>query len=87
MKYAKRILTYNGKKSGKPRSRIDYNPACETATLLHAEVITKSGERQAISPGEINVMDQGWNPSAKRYNPGGKILVANLAGRRNRLPD
>jgi transglutaminase-like putative cysteine protease len=78
VKYAKRILTYNGK-IREAEIKIDYNPACETATLIHAEVISKNGERQVISPGEINEMDQGWNPSAKRY-PGGKILVANLPG-------
>jgi transglutaminase-like putative cysteine protease len=78
VKYAKRILTYNGK-IREAELKLDYNPACETATLIHAEVISKSGEHQAISPVEIHVMDQGWNPSAKRY-PGGKVLVANLPG-------
>ena len=78
VKYAKRILTYNGK-IREAEIKIDYNPSCESAKLIHAEVISASGERQVISAGEINVMDQGWNPSAKRY-PGGKILVANLPG-------
>ncbi len=44
-----------------------------------AVVISKTGERQEISKDEINVMDAGWNASAKRYT-GGKILVANLPG-------
>ncbi len=42
-------------------------------------VTSKTGERQEISTDEINVMDAGWNASAKRYT-GGKILVANLPG-------
>jgi len=78
VKYAKRILTYNGK-IREAEIKIDYNPPTESAKLIRAEVISKTGERQAISAGEINVMDQGWNPSAKRYT-GGKILVANLPG-------
>ena len=59
--------------------KIAYNPACEDAKIIHAVVISKSGARQEISPGEINVMDQGWNAGAKRYT-GGKVLVANLPG-------
>ncbi len=78
VKYAKRILTYNGK-IREAEIKIDYNPSCESVKLIHAEVISESGQHQVISDGEINVMDQGWNPSAKRY-PGGKILVANLPG-------
>jgi Domain of Unknown Function with PDB structure (DUF3857)/Transglutaminase-like superfamily len=78
VKYAKRILNYSGKIS-EAEVKVDYNPACEEARLLHATVISKTGERQEISSGEINVMDQGWNSSAKRYT-GGKILVANLPG-------
>ena len=57
--------------------KIDYNPATQEAKLLRGGVISKTGERQEISPGEINVMDAGWNAAAKRYT-GGKILVANL---------
>lgn len=78
VKYSKRILNYSGKIS-EAEVKIDYNPACEEAKLIHAVVISKTGERQEISSGEINVMDQGWNPSAKRYT-GGKVLVANLPG-------
>ncbi|HEY4416132.1 MAG TPA: DUF3857 domain-containing protein [Verrucomicrobiae bacterium] len=78
VKYAKRILTYGGK-IREAEVKVDYNPACEAAKLIRAVVISKTGERKEISPGEINVMDQGWNPSAKRYT-GGKILVANLPG-------
>jgi hypothetical protein len=78
VKYAKRILNYSGK-IREAEVKINYNPACEEARLIHAVVISKTGERQEISSGEINVMDQGWDPSAKRYT-GGKILVANLPG-------
>ena len=42
-------------------------------------VTSKTGERQEISKGEINIMDADWSASAKRYT-GGKILVANLPG-------
>ena len=76
--YSKRILTYAGK-IREAEVKIDYNPACQEARLLRAAVISKSGQRQEIAKGEINVMDAGWNASAKRYT-GGKILVANLPG-------
>ncbi len=76
VKYAKRILSYQGKKR-EAEVKIDYNPATQEAKLLRGGVISKTGERQEISPGEINVMDAGWNAAAKRYT-GGKILVANL---------
>jgi transglutaminase-like putative cysteine protease len=76
--YSKRILTYHGK-IREAEVRIPYNPACEDARILHAVVVSKTGERQEIASGEINVMDQGWNAAAKRYT-GGKILVANLPG-------
>ncbi|MEI9866102.1 MAG: DUF3857 domain-containing protein [Limisphaerales bacterium] len=78
VKYSKRILNYSGKIS-QAEVKINYNPACEEARLIHAAVVSKTGKRQEISSGEINMMDQGWNPSAKRYT-GGKILVANLPG-------
>jgi len=42
-------------------------------------VTSKSGQKQEISKGEINLMDSDWSASAKRYT-GGKILVANLPG-------
>ena len=76
VKYSKRILSYEGKKR-EAELKVDFNPSCQDAKLIHAATITKTGERTEISPGEINVMDAGWNASAKRY-PGGKILVANL---------
>jgi len=76
VKYAKRILTYEGKKR-EAELKIDFNPACQNARLVHAVTISRTGQRSEISPGEISVMDAGWNASAKRY-PGGKILVANL---------
>lgn len=78
VKYAKKILDYAGK-IREAEIKIDYNPACQEATLLRGVVISKAGKRQEISKQEINVMDAGWNASAKRYT-GGKVLVANLPG-------
>ena len=78
VKYAKRILTYSGK-IREAEVKIPYNPACEEARLVHAVVTSPTGERQEISKDEINVMDEGWNASAKRYT-GGRILVASLPG-------
>ena len=76
VKYSKRILSYNGKKR-EAELKLEYNPSCQDARLVHAVSVSPAGLRQEISPGEINVMDAGWNASAKRYT-GGKILVANL---------
>src|SRR5579871_6100155 len=59
--------------------KIPYNPACQDVKITRAVVTSKSGERQEISPGEINVMDEGWNAAARRYT-GGKVLVASLPG-------
>jgi len=78
VRYSKRVLTYNGKKR-EAEVKIPYNPACEDAKLISATVISKTGQKQEITPKEINVMDEGWNASAKRYT-GGKVLVANLPG-------
>ncbi len=78
VKYAKRILTYSGK-IRESEVKVPYNPACEEARLVSAVVTSPTGERQEISKDEINVMDEGWNASAKRYT-GGKILVASLPG-------
>lgn len=78
VKYSKRIETYEGKVR-EAEVKINYNPACEQARIVNAAVISKDGTRQEISPGEINIMDQGWNSGARRYT-GGKILVANLPG-------
>ena len=78
VKYSKLILTYDGK-IRESEVQIPYNPACEEAKILHAVVISKTGERQEISPDEINVMDQDWDAGAKRYT-GGKVLVASLPG-------
>ena len=74
--YSKRILTYAGK-IREAEVKIAYDPGSQTARLTRGVIISKSGERHEISAGEINVMDAGWNSSAKRYT-GGKILVANL---------
>jgi transglutaminase-like putative cysteine protease len=76
--YSKRILTYAGK-IRESEVRIPYNPACGTARLIRAVVTSPTGGRQEIATDEINLMDAGWNPSAKRYT-GGKILVASLPG-------
>ncbi|HEY3861533.1 MAG TPA: DUF3857 domain-containing protein [Verrucomicrobiae bacterium] len=76
--YSKRILTYEGKKS-ESEVKIAYNPSCQNVRLTRGLVKSKSGQSQEISAGEINVMDAGWNASAKRYT-GEKILVANLPG-------
>jgi len=78
VKFSKRILTYSGK-IRESEVKIPYNPACEQARLISAVVTSATGERQEISQDEINVMDEGWNASAKRYT-GGKILVASLPG-------
>ncbi|HTL58837.1 MAG TPA: DUF3857 domain-containing protein [Candidatus Limnocylindrales bacterium] len=78
VRYSKRILTYSGK-IREAEIKVDFNPACQEAKLLHAVVISKTGQRQEIAKDEINIMDAGWNASAKRYT-GGKILVANLPG-------
>lgn len=77
-RYSKQILNYAGKKR-EAEVKIDYNPACQEAKLVRAIVTSKDGRRQEIAKDEINVMDAGWNASAKRYT-GGKILVANLPG-------
>jgi transglutaminase-like putative cysteine protease len=76
--YSKRILTYAGK-IREAEVKVDYNPACQEARLIRAVVTSKTGQRQEIAKDEVNIMDAGWNASAKRYT-GGKILVANLPG-------
>ena len=76
--YVKRILTYAGK-IRESEIKIPYNPATQTARLLRGAVISKTGQTNEVSTGEINIMDAGWNASAKRYT-GEKILVANLPG-------
>ncbi len=78
VKYAKKILTYNGKVR-EAELKLDYNPSCQEAKLVRAVVISRTGQRQEISKEEINIMDAPWNASARRYT-GGKILVANLPG-------
>src|SRR5262249_3415266 len=78
VKYSKRILSYNGKKR-EAELKFDFNPSCQEAKLIRGTVISPKGARQEISKDEINVMDAGWNASARRYT-GGKILVANLPG-------
>ncbi|HTR40758.1 MAG TPA: DUF3857 domain-containing protein [Pseudomonadales bacterium] len=76
VKYSKLILTYEGK-NREAEVKINFNPACEEARIVHAVVTSRDGSRHEISPGEINVMDQGWDAGARRYTAG-KILVASL---------
>ncbi len=76
--FSKRILTYAGKIRDS-EIKYPYNPAFQSVKLTKGVVTSKEGKRQEISAGEINVMDAGWNASAKRYT-GEKILVANLPG-------
>jgi transglutaminase-like putative cysteine protease len=75
-KYSKKILNYAGK-IREAEVKIDFNPSCQVAKLVRAVVTSETGQRQEIGTNEVNVMDAGWNASAKRYT-GGKILVANL---------
>jgi len=75
-RFVKQVLTYSGKKS-EAEFKLGYNPACEEVKLIRAIVTSKTGQKQEIATNEVNVMDAGWNASAKRYT-GGKILVANL---------
>lgn len=77
-RFVKEVLTYAGKKA-EAEFKLNYNPACEEAKLVKAVVTSKAGVRQEISAQEINVMDAGWNASARRYT-GGKVLVASLPG-------
>ena len=78
VRYSKQILNYAGK-IREAEVKIDYNPSCQEARLIRGSVISKTGRRQEIATNEMNIMDAGWNASAKRYT-GGKILVANLPG-------
>ncbi len=77
-KYKKEVLTYAGKKN-EGEFKLGYNPAVEDVKLVRAVVTSKTGARQEITEKEINVMDAGWNASAKRYT-GSKVLVASLPG-------
>ena len=77
-RYVKQVLNYSGKKN-EAEFKFPFNPACEEARLVRAVVTSAAGKKQEIATNEINVMDAGWNASAKRYT-GGKILVANLPG-------
>jgi hypothetical protein len=78
VRYSKQILNYAGK-IREAEVKINYNPSCQEAKFMRGSVISKTGQRQEIATNEMNVMDAGWNASAKRYT-GGKILVANLPG-------
>jgi transglutaminase-like putative cysteine protease len=78
VKYSKRILTYAGK-IREAEIKLNFNPACQEARFIRGVVTSKTGQRQEISKGEINIMDADWSASAKRYT-GEKILVANLPG-------
>ncbi len=76
--YVKKVLTYSGKKR-EAEVKIPYNPATEEVHLVSATVTAADGHKETIAPEELNIMDQGWDSSAKRYT-GGKILVASLPG-------
>ena len=76
--YSKQILNYAGK-IREAEVKLDYNPSCQEAKIIRGTVTSKTGQSQQIATNEMNVMDAGWNASAKRYT-GGKILVANLPG-------
>ncbi|MHB2016045.1 MAG: DUF3857 domain-containing protein, partial [Candidatus Xenobia bacterium] len=78
VKYSKLILTYQGK-TQESEIKIPYDPACQTARLLEGVSISPKGQRQEISKTELNVMDQDWDASARRYTAG-KTLVASLPG-------
>jgi len=78
VKFTKRILTYQGKIK-EAEIKFPFNPACQEAQFIKGVVTSKSGQRQEISKGEMNVMDSDDSASAKRYT-GGKIFVANLPG-------
>jgi len=78
VRFSKRILTYAGKIK-EAEIKFPFNPACQEANFIKGVVISKSGQRQEISKGEMNVMDADNSASAKRYT-GGKIFVANLPG-------
>ena len=78
VKTKKRVLTYNGKKE-EAEVKIPYNPAVQEVKLISAAVTSATGQRQEVATQEINLMDAGWNASARRYT-GGKILVVNLPG-------
>jgi transglutaminase-like putative cysteine protease len=76
--YSKQILNYAGK-IREAEVKIGFNPSCQEAKFIRGTITSKTGERQEIATNEVNVMDAGWNASAKRYT-GGKTLVANLPG-------
>jgi transglutaminase-like putative cysteine protease len=77
-RWAKRILTYAGKKSG-AEVRIGFNPACEDVEIISATVSNMNGEVKGVTPKEMNLMDAGWVGEAPRY-PAAKTLVINLPG-------
>ncbi len=58
-RFAKKILTYAGK-IREAEFKLGYNPSCQDVKLTRAVVVSKTGVRTEISPGEINVMDAGW---------------------------
>jgi transglutaminase-like putative cysteine protease len=74
--YVKQVLNYSGKKS-EAEFKLGFNPSCEEVKLVRAIVTSKEGKKQEIATNEVNIMDAGWNASARRYT-GGKTLVANL---------
>ena len=76
--WAKRILTYAGKKKG-AELKFSYNPAWETVEVLSATVSNLNGTVHRVTAKEMNTMDAAWAGSAPRY-PAAKTLVVNLPG-------
>jgi transglutaminase-like putative cysteine protease len=76
--YAARVLAESGKEKI-AELKVAYNPATQSARVLHAAVISSTGKRQDVSADGITVMDQDWNATAKRYT-GGKIIIAHFPG-------
>ena len=76
--WSKRILTYSGKKKS-AELKYAYNPAWQSVELVSATVSNANGAVFAVTPKEINVMDEPWAGSAPRY-PASKTLVVNLPG-------
>jgi hypothetical protein len=76
--YAARVLAESGKEKI-AELKIAYNPATQSARILHAAVISPTGKRQELSADGMTVMDQDWNATAKRYT-GGKIIIAHFPG-------
>ncbi len=74
----KRVLTYAGKQKH-AELKFHFNPVWQDVELLSATVSNANGTVHAVTPMEINVMDEAWVGGAPRYAPG-KTLVVSLPG-------